>query len=241
MLTRKRVGPGQGPAGGATVGSTVCLLTELTPRIVRILIAYSPKRLTCNDFCDLLGIHDGRRIYDVLDVLCALGCVSRRGAHLYKWLGHPTLDHLPPMKDMTGRNSCITIGNAAQAVVCYFTQNESARKRIWKGVQLRTAMQWKTRIRVIYDVLSVFRGIGLISARPQEGTCCFEWTPHCMFPLVTPEEPPKESADLTKPLAFENGEDDTRSALGISFDAAPAGHPLEFEALLGPVDSPFGL
>jgi hypothetical protein len=144
------------------------------------------------------------------------------------------------MKDMTGRNSRITIGNAAQAVVCYFTQNESARKRIWKGVQLRTAMQWKTRIRVIYDVLSVFRGIGLISARPQEGTCCFEWTPHCMFPLVTPEESPPPPL-AAGPVDFENGEDDTRSALGISFDATPAGHPLEFEALLGPLESPFGL
>lgn len=213
-------------------------LDDLTRRVVRVMIAKSPSDLWCNDIADLLGITNTRRIYDILDCLRALGCVSRHAGGFHKWLGRPTLHHLPHGKPM--RESTITMGEATQMVVRYFLDHESARRRIWKGMQLREAMGWKMRPRVLYDVLSVFRGIGLLSQRPiveDHGVYAFAWTPEAVLPLLNDpttstimiDEPiPPPPLSLISEVFLQ--EDKTHSFSSMD--------TMEFEKLLEPVELP---
>jgi hypothetical protein len=224
------------------------VLGALTRRVVRVLIANSHKYVACNEMCGVLGLPDNRRIYDIVDALHALGSVAKRN-HLYRWIGRPTLSQLPDVSAASGaRPSVVSIAMAAQMVVRYFDSHPTAATTIWQGVTLRKAMEWKTRCRILYDVLSVFRGIGLISPCPERGIRAFTWTPGAALPLVT-EEPKQQQKEKDMPhklapppippppLADQYWED-TRSNSGLSDSGNSSSVVLlEFETLLGPVQS----
>lgn len=186
MSTRRRVADPD-PAGTAA-GRT---LTPMTQRVVRVLIAKSDVYLACQGVAELLGVQDQRRIYDILDILHAIGCVRKRERHYYRWRGRPTLGRLPEMP-LPAREEMVTLAMTAQAVVRFFENTPSARRAVWKGQTLKGALQWKKRHRVLYDVLSVFRGIGLISPAPQSNRrgnrMSFVWSPERMLVLVMPTE-----------------------------------------------------
>lgn len=216
------------------------VLGALTRRVVRVLIANSHKYVACNEMCGVLGLPDNRRIYDIVDALHALGSVAKRN-HLYRWIGRPTLSQLPDVSAASGaRPSVVSIAMAAQMVVRYFDSHPTAATTIWQGVTLRKAMEWKTRCRILYDVLSVFRGIGLISPCPERGIRAFTWTPGAALPLVTEEqqkkEKPKPGEPVPPPPLVDYCLEDTRSNSGLS-DSSSSFVLLEFETLLAPVQS----
>lgn len=213
MSNRKRGGGGDAKARTG--------LTELTRRVVRILIGVSPKWLMCSDVADLLGITNTRRIYDVLDTLYALGCLRMNLKHYYQWQGRPTLQSLPPLRKTREQ----TIALATQQVVCFLATRAEL---TWKGKSVRSAMNWTSRPRVLYDVLSVFRGIGLISPRPDKGVHAFHWSPDAVLPLVVkePESEPESKDD--------NNDKDIRSMLFmLDSPSLPPAMPMPvFEDLL---------
>lgn len=198
-------------------------LAELTRRVVRVMIGVSPKWLLCNDVADLLGVTNTRRLYDVLDTLYALGCVHMKCKHHYQWKGRPALQSLPPLPETREQ----TIASATQRVVRFFATRA---EHIWRGRDVKHAMKWTTRPRVLYDVLSVFRGIGLISPRPEVGVYAFVWSPGAVLPLVVKEPEPE-------PESKEDDDDDDEDTRSMPFildsPSLPPAMPMpDFEDLL---------
>ena len=174
-------------------------LESLTRRVVRLMIAKAPRYLLSAEVADFLQLHTTRRVYDVFECLYALGCLAKRkGGHYYKWIGAPTLHSLPDI-GRPFRDSSITVAQTAQYIVRYFTTHDAARTMVWKGTQLRQALHWSARPRVVYDAVAVFRGLGLFSPRPKYGAYAFAWTPECMLPLVEQQQQ-QQQPQLPPPL-----------------------------------------
>lgn len=172
-------------------------LADLTRRVVRVLIGMSDQWNQCNDVADLMGIRDTRRLYDILDTLYALGCLHKKGKHHYQWCGRPTLESLPSLPESHEQ----TIALATQQVVRFFRRQP--RQRVWKGRDVKLVMQWSLRPRILYDVLSVFRGIGLVSPRHDIGVFAFEWSPDAVLPLVSESKTEcKTNDEDTPPVCF---------------------------------------
>ena len=160
------------------------VLAELTRRVVRVMSQDAQKGWRCEDLATLLKVEQ-RRVYDVLDAMYVLGCLKPITKRDFSWLGtmgpwnKPRAPHHPKQ---------VSVGDTTEAVLQFFENRVDARTRTWRGVDLVGHLQLGSRKRVMYDVLAVLFGVGMISPASKDSKRHFCWTPEKALNFLTPAE-----------------------------------------------------
>lgn len=162
------------------------VLAELTRRVIRVMSEDAKKCWRCEDLASFLKV-EPRRVYDVLDAMYVLGCLKLVTKRDFVWSGtlgppwnKPRAPHHPKQ---------VSVGDTMEAVIRFFENRVDARTRTWRGVDLVGHLQLGARRRVMYDVLAVLFGVGMISPASGQSKRHFNWTPEKAFDFLIPTVP----------------------------------------------------